>query len=87
MNPNTIRRLVALERLQKTFSPSCGSSKRSPEELAGLLCDYDHLWLSDGATLQSRNERYTRNLELVEQWRSTSLVEKLERYQELFNEI
>lgn len=84
MNPNTIRRLVALENLQKTVSPRrC----RSNEELATLMCDYDHLWLSDGAVLLPREIRYAENLRLVEEWRSTFLVEKLERYQELFNEI
>ena len=84
MNPSMLKRLTALERLQKGSSSICGSSKRSPEEVAHLMCDYDHLWLSDGATLQTREERYTRNLTLVEQWSSTSLTDKLEKYQGLF---
>lgn len=82
MNQNTIKRLAALERLQKGSSSICGKG-RSHEELAHLMCDYDHLW-SDGAVMQSREERYAENLQLVEEWRSTPLVDKLEKYQELF---
>lgn len=82
MNPNMLKRLMALENLQKTVSPSCG---RSREHIAGLLTDvYSSLWSSD-ATLQSRNERYTQNLELLEEWRSIPIVDKLHKYQELFS--
>ncbi len=79
----TMRRLAALENIRKTLSPSCGS-KRSREELADLLTNYDSLW-SDGGVLLSREERFTRNLELIDTWSHSSLQEKLERYQELFS--
>jgi hypothetical protein len=81
----TIRRLEALEAIRKDVTP--GRKGRSREEVAGLLCDYDHLWLSDGATLQTREERYTRNLTLVEEWSHTSLQDKLEKHSGLFNEV
>ncbi len=83
MNPNTLKRLAALERIRTTVSP--GRMSRSREDLAGLLRDYDHLWLSDGATLQTREERYLENLRRVDAWGSTSLTDNLERYQELFS--
>jgi hypothetical protein len=57
---------------------------RPREEVANLLCNYDSLWQSY-AVMLSREERYTQNLRLVEEWRSTSLVDKLEKYQELFS--
>jgi hypothetical protein len=80
----TIKRLLALENIRKTVSPSCG---RSREHIAGLLTDvYSSLWSSD-ATLQSREERYTQNLRLVEGWSHSSLTDKLEKYQGLFNEV
>lgn len=86
MNPSMLKRLIALENIRKTFTPTCGKA-RSHEHIAGLLTDvYSSLWSSD-ATLQSREIRYAENLRLVEQWRTTPLVEKLERYQELFNEV
>lgn len=82
----TIRRLAALENLQKGSSSICGKD-RSHEHIAGLLTDiYSSLWSSD-ATLQSRSERYTQNLTLLEEWSSTSLTDKLEKYQGLFNEV
>ena len=84
MNPSMLKRLIALENIRKTFSPSCGKN-RSHEEVAGLLCNYDSLWLSDGGVLLSREERFTRNLELIDTWSHSSLQEKLERYQELFS--
>jgi len=85
MNPNMLKRLIALENIQKTVSP-CGKN-RSHEHIAGLMTDvYGSLWSSD-ATLQTREERYTQNLTLLEEWSHSSLVEKLERYQELFNEV
>lgn len=83
MNPNTLKRLAALERIRKTVSPCRG---RSPEEVAHLLCDYDHLW-NDGAVIQSRSERYLHNLELIDAWSHTSLQEKLQKYSGLFNEV
>lgn len=84
MNPNTLKRLAALEAIRKDVTP--GRKGRSREEVANLLCDYDSLWQSD-AVMLSREERYTRNLELIDTWSHSSLQEKLERYQELFNEV
>ena len=84
MNPNTLKRLAALERIKTTVSP--GRMSRSHGEVATLMCDYDHLWQSD-AVMLSREERYTRNLELIDTWSHSSIQEKLEKYQELFNEV
>lgn len=83
MNPNTLKRLAALERIRTTVSP--GRMSRSREEVATLMTDvYGSLW-SDGAVMQTREEIYHKNLELLEEWSSTSLTDKLERYQELFS--
>lgn len=85
MNPSMLKRLIALENIRKTFTPSCG---RSREHIARLMTDvYDSLWLSDGGVLLSREERYTENLQLVEDWSHTSLQDKLEKYSGLFNEV
>ncbi|WP_048067304.1 hypothetical protein [Methanospirillum hungatei] len=85
MNPNTLKRLIALENIRKTVSP--GRKGRSHEEVVTLLTDvYPSVWSSD-ATLQTREERYHKNLELLEEWSHTSLQDKLQKHSGLFNEI
>lgn len=83
MNPNMLKRLIALERIRTGVSPY--GKDRSHEHIAGLMTDvYYSLW-NDCATLHPREERYLHNLTLLEEWSSTSLTDKLERYQELFS--